>query len=308
MLDAEQPDRIVVARNGSPIVLGIGEKEMFVASDVAALVRYTRQVVHLEDGELATVRAEGFRTFTEDARPTTRQPSIVDWEIDAYDTAGALALPRQGDPRAARRDRAHARGRLDERFSTAHLGGLNLDARELRDIRRVKILGCGSAYYAGQMGAQLIEELARIPADAEPASEFRYRNPVIEADTLYVAVSQSGETYDTLAAVQEVRRKGGRVLGRGEHRRQRHRARVRRRDLPARRAGDLGRLHQGVHLHRGRLRAARAALRPGPRPLAGRREADHRGARGAARPDPRDPGAGGGDRRAGRASTRSARA
>jgi glucosamine--fructose-6-phosphate aminotransferase (isomerizing) len=104
-------------------------------------------------------------------------------------------------------------GRLDARFHTAHLGGLNLDAREAREFRRVKIIGCGSAYYAGLMGAQMIEELARIPADAEPASEFRYRNPVVEHDTLYVAVSQSGETYDTLAAVQELRRKGGRVLG-----------------------------------------------------------------------------------------------
>ncbi|MFG2844534.1 glutamine--fructose-6-phosphate transaminase (isomerizing) [Kitasatospora sp. NPDC048296] len=213
VLDAEQPDRIVVARNGSPIVLGLGEKEMFVASDVSALVRYTRQVVHLEDGELATVRADGFRTFTSDARTTHRQPSTVDWEIDSYDTAGYehfLLKEIHEQPTSVERTLS---GRLDERFSTAHLGGLNLDARELREIRRVKILGCGSAYYAGEMGAQLIEELARIPAHSEPASEFRYRNPVIEADTLYVAVSQSGETYDTLAAVQEIKRKGGRVLG-----------------------------------------------------------------------------------------------
>ncbi|WP_441248550.1 glutamine--fructose-6-phosphate transaminase (isomerizing) [Kitasatospora sp. McL0602] len=213
VLDSAQPDRIVVARNGSPIVLGIGEKEMFVASDVAALVRYTRQVVHLEDGELATVRADGFRTFTEDARTVTRQPSTVDWEIASYDTAGYehyLLKEIHEQPGAVERTLS---GRLDERFATAHLGGLNLDARELREIRRVKILGCGSAYYAGEMGAQLIEELARIPAHSEPASEFRHRNPVIEHDTLYVAVSQSGETYDTLAAVQEIKRKGGRVLG-----------------------------------------------------------------------------------------------
>ncbi|MFI2609183.1 glutamine--fructose-6-phosphate transaminase (isomerizing) [Kitasatospora sp. NPDC018619] len=213
VLDAEQPDRIVVARNGSPIVLGIGEKEMFAASDVSALVRYTRQVVHLEDGELATVRADGFRTFTADARTTHRQPSTVDWEVDSFDTGGFehyLLKEIHEQPGSVERTLS---GRLDERFATAHLGGLNLDARELREIRRVKILGCGSAYYAGEMGAQLIEELARIPAHSEPASEFRYRNPVIEADTLYVAVSQSGETYDTLAAVQEVKRKGGRVLG-----------------------------------------------------------------------------------------------
>jgi glutamine---fructose-6-phosphate transaminase (isomerizing) len=105
------------------------------------------------------------------------------------------------------------RGRLDDRFGTARLDGLNLGPRELRGFRRVKMLGCGSAYYVGQIGAAMVEELARIPADAEPASEFRYRNPVIEPDTLYVAVSQSGETADTAFAVREVKRKGGQVVG-----------------------------------------------------------------------------------------------
>ena len=104
-------------------------------------------------------------------------------------------------------------GRLDRRFNTAHLGGLNLEPRELLDIRRIKILGCGSAYYAGMAGANLVESLARLPASAEPAAEFRYRNPLIESDTLYIVVSQSGETFDTLAALREIQRKGGRVLG-----------------------------------------------------------------------------------------------
>jgi len=104
-------------------------------------------------------------------------------------------------------------GRLDTRFQTAHLGGVTMAARDLLDVRRVKILGCGTARIAGAVGADLIEQLARIPADAEAASEFRYRNAVIERDTLYIAVSQSGETFDTIAAVQEVKRKGGRVMG-----------------------------------------------------------------------------------------------
>jgi glucosamine--fructose-6-phosphate aminotransferase (isomerizing) len=104
-------------------------------------------------------------------------------------------------------------GRLEPRFQTTHLGGIKLAAHELLEIRRVKILGCGSAYISGCIGAHLIEQLARLPAHAEPASEFRYRNPVIERDTLYIAVSQSGETFDTLSAVQETKRKGGRVLG-----------------------------------------------------------------------------------------------
>jgi glucosamine--fructose-6-phosphate aminotransferase (isomerizing) len=213
VVDAEQPDRIVVARHGSPIVLGIGEKEMFAASDVSAIVRYTKQVVHLDDNELAVVHADGFRTFTLDARATVKESQLVDMEPGDYDTGGYahfLLKEISEQPETVARTLL---GRLEPRFATAHLGGLNLDARASREIRRVKILGCGSAYYAGEIGAQLIEELARVPAHAEPASEFRYRNPVIEADTLYVAVSQSGETYDTLAAVQEVKRKGGRVIG-----------------------------------------------------------------------------------------------
>ena len=183
-------------------------------------------------------------------------------------------------------------GRLDERFGTAHLGGLNMDARETRAIRRVKILGCGSAYYVGQMGAALVEELARIPADAEAASEFRYRDPVIEADTLYVAVSQSGETIDTLLAVQEIRRKGGRVDRPRQRRRQRDRPRVRRRHLPARRARGRRRVDEGADQHVPRVRAARAAARPRARPVDRRRPAPDRRADPDPRADPGDPRAG----------------
>ena len=213
VLDARYPDRIVAARNGSPVVLGIGDKEMFVASDVAALVRYTRQVVHLDDGEVATVRADGFHTSTLDARTTTHEPLLIEADLRSYSADGYTHFMRKEIHEQPRTVERALRGRLEERFHTAHLGGLNIDARQARAIRRVKILGCGSAYYAAQVGAQLIEELARIPADAEAASEFRYRNPVVEADTLYIAVSQSGETHDTLAAVLELKRKGGRVIG-----------------------------------------------------------------------------------------------
>jgi glutamine---fructose-6-phosphate transaminase (isomerizing) len=213
VLDARYPDRVVAARNGSPVVLGIGDKEMFVASDVAALVRYTRQVVHLDDGEVATVRADGFHTSTLDARTTTHQPLLIEADLRSYTADGYTHFMRKEIHEQPRTVERALRGRIEERFHTAHLGGLNIDAREARAIRRVKILGCGSAFYAAQVGAQLIEELARIPADAEAASEFRYRNPVVEADTLYIAVSQSGETHDTLAAVRELKRKGGRVIG-----------------------------------------------------------------------------------------------
>jgi glutamine---fructose-6-phosphate transaminase (isomerizing) len=215
VLDTKNPDQLVVARNGSPIVLGLGENEMFVASDVAALVRYTRQVIYLEDGEVATITASAYHTKTlagtdnsDHKTPTTVDADADDYELGEYSDYMRKEIHEQPD--ALRRA---LRGRLEDRFATARLGGINLDARQLRNIKTVKFLGCGSAYYAGQMGAMLVEELARIPADAEPASEFRYRSPVVDPDTLYVAVSQSGETIDTLMAVQELKRKGGQVIG-----------------------------------------------------------------------------------------------
>jgi glucosamine--fructose-6-phosphate aminotransferase (isomerizing) len=213
VIDAQRPETIVVARNGSPVVLGIGDREMFVASDPAALVRHTQSVVHLDDGEVAVVRADGFETSTLDGGATSKTPSAIAWTNESYDKGDFSHFMRKEiaeQPEAVRRTLS---GRLEARFSTTHIGGLEMSARELLEVRRVKILGCGSAFIAGSVGAHMIEQLARIPAHAEPASEFRYRNPVIEQDTLYIAVSQSGETFDTLAAVQEVKRKGGRVLG-----------------------------------------------------------------------------------------------
>ncbi len=213
VLHEDFPDRIVVARNGSPLIIGVGEKEMHVASDLAALVRYTTTVAHLDDGEMATLTATGFTTYTTGLSATRKAVTELDIDPASYDESDHESFMYKEileQPAAAER---MLRGRLDERFGTAHLGGLDLGPRETRAIQRVKVLGCGSAYYVGQMGASMIEELARVPADAEPASEFRYRNPIIEPDTLYVAVSQSGETIDTLLAVQEIKRKGGRVIG-----------------------------------------------------------------------------------------------
>ena len=177
-------------------------------------MRHTTTVAHLEDGELATVTATGFTTMRRDLTATHREAATLDIDPAAFEAGDHESYMRKEiaeQPESAERV---LRGRIDERFATAHLGGLGLDARETRgDHAGSRCSGCGSAYYVGQMGAALVEELARIPADAEAASEFRYRDPVIEPDTLYVAVSQSGETVDTLLAVQEIRRKGGRVVG-----------------------------------------------------------------------------------------------
>jgi glutamine---fructose-6-phosphate transaminase (isomerizing) len=213
VLDRESPDEMVVARRGSPMVLGIGEHEMFAASDVAALVRHTQQVVYLDDGEIAHLTADGYRVTTLDAGVAEKTPSQVNGVLEEQDRGEFTHFTMKEiyeQPEVIERVLS---GRIDERFATARLDGMNLHPKDLLGIKRIKILGCGSAYIAGRIGAGIVEQLARIPCDAEPAAEFRYRNPIIEPDTLYFAVSQSGETYDTLAAVEEIQRKGGTVLG-----------------------------------------------------------------------------------------------
>jgi glucosamine--fructose-6-phosphate aminotransferase (isomerizing) len=195
------------------VLIGVGERQMLCASDMAALVRHAQQVVHLEDGELATVIADSFSTATLDAQPSVKTATNLNVEARDYERGAFEHFMLKEIFEQPEAIDATLRGRLDSRFATARLGGLNLSARELRAFRRVHIIAAGSALYAGLVGAGMLESLARLPASAEPAAEFRYRNPVIEPDTLYIAVSQSGETADTLAAVEEVVRKGGRVLG-----------------------------------------------------------------------------------------------
>ncbi|MFK7858725.1 MAG: glutamine--fructose-6-phosphate transaminase (isomerizing) [Granulosicoccus sp.] len=213
VIDAKAPGIVVVARMGSPVILGVGKGQMWAASDLSAMVRHTQDVIHLDDGELATLSPNGFEVTTLAAASSKKTATRIQHSTDDYDRGGYTHFLRKeifDQPAVLERT---LRGRLDRQFSTAHLGGLNLQPRGLLDIKRIKVLGCGSAYYAGLAGANMIETLARLPSDAEPAAEFRYRNPLVEKDTLYVAVSQSGETFDTLAAVREIKRKGGYVLG-----------------------------------------------------------------------------------------------
>ncbi len=213
VIDSHSPDTIVVARNGSPVIIGLGNHEMFAASDMSAITQHTKELVHLLDGEIAELTPTGFNVTNLDASPSNKvaiQVEAFDHSYEKGQHEHFLYKEILEQPETITRTLS---GRIDERFSTAHLGGLNLAARELLNIKRITILGCGSALYAGMSGAHMLEALARIPVTAEPAAEFRYRNPVIEADTLYVVLSQSGETYDTLAALREVQRKGGFVLG-----------------------------------------------------------------------------------------------
>ena len=209
----DEPERLVVARNGSPIVLGVGDSEMFVASDAPALVAHTRQVVYLEDGEVAVLKADGFTTTDLSDREIDKEVDELDWEIEQISLGKFehfMLKEIHEQPRSIERGLS---GRALPEFGDAKLGGLNLDRRAFFDIGRICLIACGTSLHAAMAASYLIEELARVPCSVEIASELRYRNPIVDANTLYFAVSQSGETADTLAAMREVRRKGGIVLG-----------------------------------------------------------------------------------------------
>lgn len=209
----EHPDTIIAARNGSPLVVGLGEGETFLASDPHALVPYTRRVVYLQDGEIAQISASGVTTqlLDGDARDPVIETLEAEWaEAEKGDFPHFMLKEMHEQAQALRRCLS---GRVVAEDGRANLGGLELSSREMVNIERIGLLGCGTAHYACRVGATAIEQLARVPASAEVASEFRHRNPVIHPQSLYFAVSQSGETADTLGAVREVQIKGGQVRG-----------------------------------------------------------------------------------------------
>ncbi|MDG1482139.1 MAG: glutamine--fructose-6-phosphate transaminase (isomerizing) [Myxococcota bacterium] len=209
----DHPGMIIAARNGSPLVIGIGDGETFIASDPHALVPYTRRVMFMADGELARLTVDGVETWRLDGGTKTSSIETLEEEWgdgEQGDFPHFMLKEIHDQPEALRQCIS---GRVLVEDGTAKLGGLDLSPRELVDIQRVTLLGCGTSYNACLVGAYAIEQLARIPATAEIASEYRYRNPVVDPRGLHFAVSQSGETADTLGAVKEIQRKGGAVMG-----------------------------------------------------------------------------------------------
>jgi glucosamine--fructose-6-phosphate aminotransferase (isomerizing) len=212
-IHADEPQRIVGARNGSPLVVGIGNREMFLASDVTALIAYTKQVIYLEDGDVVTITPDEYRTTDRMDHTIEKEVEYVSWELQEIEKDGFRNFMEKEimeQPESVKRAMG---GRIDRNQATAHLGGLNMSTKDLINIDRVKIIAAGTSLYAGMVGAHLLESVARIPSTAELASEVRYRNPVVEKNTIYFAVSQSGETADTLYAMKELQRKGATVLG-----------------------------------------------------------------------------------------------
>ena len=208
-----EPDLLVAARNGSPLVLGVGENEYFLASDVAPIVPYTREVIYFEDNEMVVVGRDGYKTMTLDAVPVNKESCTVDWNISSIEKSGFEHFMLKEIFEQPETVANSMRGRMILASGTSRLQGLNLNLENLRSIKRVIIAGCGTSWHAALVGEYIIEELARTPVEVEYASEFRYRNPIIDESTVLFVISQSGETADTLAALREAKEKSGLGLG-----------------------------------------------------------------------------------------------
>lgn len=212
-IHADEPNRIVAARRGSPLIIGVGKDEYLVASDAAAILQHTAQVIYLSDNEVAIIERGGFRTTTLDALPVTKEIEEIEWTLEQLELGGHQHFMSKEIFEQPESLRTCMRGRIDLEEGRVRLGGLQTVARELIKARRIILTACGTAWHACLVGEYLIEELARIPCETEYASEFRYRNPIVEDGTVIIAISQSGETIDTLEALREARDKGALVLG-----------------------------------------------------------------------------------------------
>jgi glucosamine--fructose-6-phosphate aminotransferase (isomerizing) len=214
IMSSRDPGKIVVARHGSPLLLGIGENgEYYAASDAAAVLAQTRQVVYLDDGEMAVLSPEGYRTLAITGGEITKEVQKISWDLSAIEKGGHPHFMLKEIFEQPETLRNTMRGRLLDSEGIAKLGGITFTPEELRGIENITITACGTSWHAALIGEYMLEELVRIPVEVEYASEFRYRSPVIGANSLVIAISQSGETADTLAALREAKARGARVMG-----------------------------------------------------------------------------------------------
>jgi glucosamine--fructose-6-phosphate aminotransferase (isomerizing) len=215
IMSSREPCKIVAARKGSPLLIGIGaDGEFYVASDVAAVLAQTRQVIYLDDGEMGVLTPEGYQTFSLfDGDSVEKKVNQISWDLDAIEKSGHDHFMLKEIFEQPNTLRNTMRGRLLEEEGDVKLGGLNLSSEQLRKVENIVIMACGTSWHAALIGEFMLEEFARIPVEVEYASEFRYRNPVVGPNTLAIVISQSGETADTLAAMREAKQRGAMVMG-----------------------------------------------------------------------------------------------
>jgi glutamine---fructose-6-phosphate transaminase (isomerizing) len=213
VISTRDADKIVCARKGSPLLLGLGEGEFYVASDVAAILEHTRQVVYLDDGEMGVLTRKGYEVLDLNARRVRKGVSRIDWDLDQIEKGGFDHFMIKEIMEQPQTIQNTMRGRLVVEEGFSKLGGLNLSRDQLQEIDHIIITACGTSWHSGLIGELMLEEHARIPTETEYASEFRYRNPIVTDKTLCVVISQSGETADTLAAMREAKRRGAKTLG-----------------------------------------------------------------------------------------------
>ncbi len=210
---SDEPQTLMAARKGSPLIVGVGDREFLVASDGSAIVEHTSQVVYLHDNEIVSLGAEGMHASTIDAEPVHKEVDVLELTLEEIQLGGYEHYMLKEIYEQPEGLRDVMRGRLDQRAECVRLGGLDNCAAELSRCRRLLLAANGTAWHAALIGEYLFEELARVPTEVEYASELCYRNPIVEGGTLAIVISQSGETFDTLAALRELRTKGATVLG-----------------------------------------------------------------------------------------------
>jgi len=213
VLSAYEPDKIIAARRGSPMVCGVGENEFILASDTSAIIKHTRNVIYLSDNEMITISYDGIRTKTIDNEITNNEIQHIDFDISQIEKGGFEHFMLKEIYEQPQTVQDAFRGRLQVNEGTVRLGGLRSVAEVLKNARRIIFTACGTSWHSALVGEYIIENLCNISVEVEYASEFRYRNPVIYPDDVVIAISQSGETADTLAALREAKKKSATVLG-----------------------------------------------------------------------------------------------